>query len=652
MKILHVITGLSKGGAEAVLYRLTTSDDQNTHVVIALMDKGVYGERLISAGVLVYTLNMPRGQVTIKGVIKLYRLVRLMKPDVVQTWMYHADLIGGLVARFAGAKIVVWGIRGPFDKHRTSLHTRITIRLCAFLSKWVPIAIVSNSEHAAEVHLQAGYSPDKLVNIPNGYPLNKFRPDETARDELLYELNLKHDVVLIGMVARFDPYKDHENLFRALLTVARKGQQFICILVGPGMCMTNQPLVHLVEKYGIQDMVRLIGPRDDVPKIMAALDAHILSSAAESFPNVLAEAMACGTPCVTTDVGDAALIVGDTGWVVAHSDPAALAQAIQKAFVEMKDSGNWSIRKDAGRKRVIENYSLERMIVSFAKVWDGAINNNKANKNVDHAVVADFGNEWQTFDQSALSDAERKLQFDAYFAVFPWGKLSPDAIGFDAGCGSGRWAVLAAPKVGYLHCVDPSNAIDVARKNLRHLPNCSFHRNTVGDMPFPDNSMDFGYSLGVLHHIPDTQQGIIDCVNKLKLGAPLLVYIYYAFDNQPVWFGWLWKISDVARYFISKLPYDVKYALSQLIAVFVYFPLARTANGLQKMGVSVHSWPLSAYRDKSFYSMRTDALDRFGTKLEKRFTKLQILTMMENAGLEHVQFSLRTPFWCAVGYKK
>ena len=274
------------------------------------------------------------------------------------------------------------------------------------------------------------------------------------------------------------------------------------------------------------------------------------------------------------------------------------------------------------------------------------------NKNVDHAVVADFGNEWQTFDQSALSDAERKLQFDAYFSVFPWGQLLPDAIGFDAGCGSGRWAVLVAPRVGHLYCVDPSSAIDIARKNLQHLPNCSFHRNSIDDMPFPDNSMDFGYSLGVLHHIPDTQQGIIDCLNKLKLGAPFLIYVYYAFDNQPVWFGWLWKISDVARHFISKLPYQIKYILSQLIAICVYYPLARMAYVLKKMGVSIHSWPLSSYHNKSFYSMRTDALDRFGTKLEKRFTKLQILTMMENAGLERVQFSQRTPFWCAVGFKK
>ncbi len=652
MKILHVITGLSNGGAEAVLYRLATSDDENVHLVIALMEQDVYGERLISAGIPVYTLNMPRGQVTIKGIIGLYRLVRSLKPDVVQTWMYHADLIGGVVARLAGAEIVVWGIRGPFDKLRTSFQTKITIRLCAFVSKWVPIAIVSNSEYAAEVHAQVGYSLDRLVKIPNGYPLSQFRPDLTAREALVHELKLKSDVHLIGMVARFDPHKDHENLFKALSTLARRSCQVICLLVGSYIDINNQVLVQLVKRYGIQDNVKLLGMREDIHKIMAALDVHVLSSAAESFPNVLAEAMACSTPCVTTDVGDAALIVGDTGWVVPCFNSAALADAIQEAFVEMKNPVKWNIRKEAVRKRIIENYSLDRMVTSYTALWNDAMNRKTLLKNVDYAVVADFGNEWKTFDQSALANEERKLQFESYFEVFPWERLSPDAVGFDAGCGSGRWAVLVAPRVGHLHCVDPSSAIDVAQKNLQHLHNCSFYRKTIDDMPFPDNSMDFGYSLGVLHHMPDTQQGIVDCVNKLKQGSPFLIYLYYAFDNQPIWFKWLWKLTDLARHFVSRMPYRFKYVLSQIIAVCVYFPWARTAIGIEKIGLSVHSWPLSAYRDKSFYSMRTDALDRFGTKLEKRFSKLQILTMMENAGLERVQFSLRTPFWCAVGFKK
>ncbi len=272
--------------------------------------------------------------------------------------------------------------------------------------------------------------------------------------------------------------------------------------------------------------------------------------------------------------------------------------------------------------------------------------------NVDHAVVSDFGDEWQRFDQSALTDSERKSQFEGYFSLFPWDSLPQDAVGFDAGCGSGRWATLVAPRVAHLHCVDPSGALEVARKNLESFQNCSFHRVTIDDMPFADDSMDFGYSLGVLHHLPDTQRGVRDCVRKLKSGSPFLVYLYYAFDNQPVWFRSLWKASDIVRRVICRLPAGVKYFLSQIIALAVYYPLARMALGWEKMGFPVHSWPLSAYRDRSLYSMRTDALDRFGTTLEKRFTRRQIQHMLEAEGLERVQFSSHPPFYCAVGYKK
>lgn len=273
-------------------------------------------------------------------------------------------------------------------------------------------------------------------------------------------------------------------------------------------------------------------------------------------------------------------------------------------------------------------------------------------KNVDSAVVDGFGDEWSRFDQSALSNAERKLMFEEYFSIFPWSKLPSEPIGFDAGCGTGRWAVMVAPRVRHLHCVDPSISIDIAARNLRQFHNCSFHKSTVDDMPLSDDSMDFGYSLGVLHHIPDTQQGIAACVRKLKRGAPFLIYLYYAFDNQPQWFRMLWSISDVLRRIISKLPSQMKYLVTQMIAMFIYFPLARTAKVFEKLGARVHSFPLSAYRDRSFYSMRTDALDRFGTKLEKRFTKEQIQVMMEYAGLENIEFNRKAPFWCAVGYKK
>jgi len=369
LNILHVITGLDNGGAEAALYRLVTSDARHTHHVVGLMDNGVYGDRLVRAGIGLDTLRMPRGLVTPAGVIRLYRLMRSLKPDIVQTWMYHADLVGGLLARIAGMKNIIWGIRGPFDRERTALSTKTAVKLCALLSRWVPRVIVCNSMYAIEAHIRAGYSARKFINIPNGCPITEYRPDPTARTQLLREFDLGEGVFLIGMIARFDSHKDHENLFGALSRVAQRVPGLTCLLVGNGMSMTNERLVRLVRKYRLEGVIKLLGQRDDIPRIMAALDIHVLSSVAESFPNVLAEAMACGTPCVTCDVGDAAVIVGDTGWVVPRSDTIALADAIVNSWHEMQDPNISSARKKACRNRIHENYSLERMVASYTHVW-------------------------------------------------------------------------------------------------------------------------------------------------------------------------------------------------------------------------------------------------------------------------------------------
>ena len=273
-------------------------------------------------------------------------------------------------------------------------------------------------------------------------------------------------------------------------------------------------------------------------------------------------------------------------------------------------------------------------------------------ENVDARTVAGFGDEWERFDQSALPEQEQLDLFEAYFAVFPWQSLRKDAVGFDLGCGSGRWAKLVAPRVGHLHCIDPSAALDVARRNLAQSGSCEFHKATVDAMPIADGSMDFGYSLGVLHHVPDTAGAIRTCARKLKPGAPLLLYLYYAFDNRPLWFRALWRLSDLFRRTISALPYGPRYFASQLIAGAVYWPLSRSAALLERLGLRVDNFPLTAYRQRSFYTMRTDALDRFGTRLEQRFTRAQIRAMMEQAGLERITFSDGVPYWCAVGYRR
>lgn len=271
--------------------------------------------------------------------------------------------------------------------------------------------------------------------------------------------------------------------------------------------------------------------------------------------------------------------------------------------------------------------------------------------NVDRKTVEGFGDEWVRFDQSELPEQEHKAIFESYFSVFPWQLLPKNSKGFDLGCGSGRWAKLVAPRVGHLHCIDPSVALDVARKNLVQYGNCEFHSATVDAIPIENASMDFGYSLGVLHHVPDTQAGIEACVKKLKPGAPFLVYLYYAFDNRPWWFQAIWRLSDVLRTMISRFPHGLRYFSSQVLALFIYLPLAKFSWVAEKAGVNVINFPLSAYRNLSFYTMRTDALDRFGTRLEQRFSREQIRLMMEKAGLERVVFSENEPFWCAVGYR-
>lgn len=272
--------------------------------------------------------------------------------------------------------------------------------------------------------------------------------------------------------------------------------------------------------------------------------------------------------------------------------------------------------------------------------------------NIDKKTVSSFGDEWKRFDQEELKVSEHKYLFDKYFHIFPWDSLPKNAIGFDMGCGSGRWALSVAPKISKLTCIDPSfEALSVAKQNLAHIKNTSFIHAGVSDKPLPSNSQDFGYSLGVLHHIPNTASALKDCVDMLKPGAPFLLYLYYKFDNRPIWYVIIWRITDIIRRVISIMPPSLKSFVTNTIATVVYLPLARIALLAEKLGIKVDNWLLSSYRKTSFYTMRTDSRDRFGTPLEKRFTRSEIRSLMLEAGLDDIHFSDDFPFWCAVGKK-
>jgi SAM-dependent methyltransferase len=275
-------------------------------------------------------------------------------------------------------------------------------------------------------------------------------------------------------------------------------------------------------------------------------------------------------------------------------------------------------------------------------------------KNEDRAVVQGFGDEWTRFDQQALRDADRTRMFNDYFHIFPWERISAkESVGADIGCGSGRWALMVAPHVKTLHCIDASaGALEVARRNLSCMENVLFHLGSVDSLPVTDESLDFAFSLGVLHHVPDPISAIRGIAAKMKSGAPLLVYLYYAFESRPFWFRLLWRATDIVRRGTSRLPFSLRYGASQAIAFVVYLPLARTAKLLERYGCMPRHWPLSYYRDKSFYVIRTDALDRFGTRLEHRFTREDIRCIVESAGFKDIRFSDRPPFWCAVAIRR
>lgn len=275
-------------------------------------------------------------------------------------------------------------------------------------------------------------------------------------------------------------------------------------------------------------------------------------------------------------------------------------------------------------------------------------------RNLDEKTAQGFDSIWKRAggrDDMSGDDPEGHEAFTTFFSVLPLDNLR-GAEGFDLGSGSGRIARHVAPHVGLLHCIDPSPAgLAASQKLMKHRRNVSFHRASVDSIPLEDGSQDFGYSVGVLHHIPDPEAGLRCCVAKLKSGAPFLLYLYYRFDNRPAWFRSVWRVSDIARRGISRLPFPLRSAASTLLAATAYWPLSRSARLGERLGLSVEHFPLSYYRRHNWATLRSDALDRFGTAVEHRFTRAEMEALMVRSGLRDIRFAHGPPFWIAVGYK-
>jgi glycosyltransferase involved in cell wall biosynthesis len=368
MKILHVITGLEGGGAERQLVNLlrNSAGNQVQHEVVSLLDGGVYERDVRATGTELHTLDMARSRFSPLALFRLASLIHRSRPDIVQTWLYHADLIGLLAARLAGSAPVVWTLRSSqLELNHYSRLTGLTIKALSHLSRW-PAAILSNSTAGMNAHIAFGYRPRWTRVIPNGIDTNMFRPSEAVRKEVRAELGVDADTPLIGCIARCDPMKDHLNVFSAFARVAADAR---LLLAGKGTEPDNHKLTAKIRIGGLgPERVIRLGDRRDTHRIIAALDILVLGSAfGEGFPNAVGEAMACGVPCVATDVGDNAAIVGGCGRIVPPRNPQALAEATSQLLALSSDE-----RRALGlraRERIQKDYSLSAMVRRYSDVY-------------------------------------------------------------------------------------------------------------------------------------------------------------------------------------------------------------------------------------------------------------------------------------------
>lgn len=367
--MLHVISGLYPGGAEALLYRLTIWPADIEHEVICFGGREWYSPRFEEAGVPLRHLNMRSLPSIAGGLLRLRRLMCDRDPDVVQTWMYRANLIGGCAARSAGYP-VVWGIH-----HSTlevlPLPSRMLVYLGGLLARWVPDFVINCSSRSAQIHGKLGYAAAPGAVIFNGYDPEVFRPLGEQRSETRKILGISDETFVIGTIGRWHKQKDMPTLLAALAITVDRGVPAKCLLIGRGLGESDAELMQAVRVAGCESSILALGRRSDVPDLARAMDINVLASCGgEAFPNVVAETMLSGTPNVSTDVGDAAMMVGETGWLVPPRDPQKLAEAIERAWREWAQKPEaWQRRRSAARERIADNFTFERMANAYRGVW-------------------------------------------------------------------------------------------------------------------------------------------------------------------------------------------------------------------------------------------------------------------------------------------
>lgn len=371
LKLVHLITSLTTGGAERMLLRIVERMDPHRFetVVISLMSEGTMGAGLRRAGALVEAIGMNPGELRPLEIYKLTQLLRTHRPDILQTWMYHADLLGTMAAISLRIPALAWNLRcSELEDTHTSRFTRLLPRLLARLSS-LPNVVVVNSQRGQTVHKALGYHPKRWAVLPNGFDLAHFQPGPEHRASMRNALELPPGAAVVGLLARFDPMKDHETFFRAIAHARAQRPDLYCVLAGRDITAENPTLATLISETKLAGYARLLGERNDIPQLLSAWDVAVSSSAyGEGFPNVVGEAMACGVPCVVTAVGDASVIVGDTGLVVPPRAPEALANALLTLLAETPEQRHQ--RGLRARKRVQERFELASIVRQYESLYE------------------------------------------------------------------------------------------------------------------------------------------------------------------------------------------------------------------------------------------------------------------------------------------
>ena len=364
--ILHIINSLGMGGTEKNLFQIIKkTNNKYNHIVISLTIEDFYTFKLKEIGVRVITINFKNKILLAFNFLKIIQNIYIIKPDVIQTWLYVSDLIGGLIGKFLGINNIIWGIRHDIKKN-SPISEKIIVKVLSFLSYFIPNKIVSCSGLVAKNYIKYGYNKNKIITINNGVDIDKFKPNILAKKSLRKKYKISDDQVTISMIARFAKVKNHNLLFKSLALIKNK-INFKCILMGNNINYKNKKLINLINSYKLKDKIILIENFEEIYEIFSLIDLNILTSHSECFPNVIAEAMSCGTPCISTKVGEAENIISNCGWIINDYSSETLSEKILEILKYGKK--DLQIKADICRSRIINNYSMEIMIDSYKRLY-------------------------------------------------------------------------------------------------------------------------------------------------------------------------------------------------------------------------------------------------------------------------------------------